>query len=90
MWYWLLFLLHFLLYLLGVHSFLLGEPGQKFVDFAYFFKERVLGFIDLFFLFFENLYLIYFLCDLYYLLLFADFTCLCLFVFLLLMLLGVS
>ena len=34
---------------LGLFSFLLGEPGQRFVSFVYPFKEPDLGFIDFFF-----------------------------------------
>ena len=41
----------FLIVYLGSLSFLLGEPGQRFVNFVYLFKEPALGFID-FFLFF--------------------------------------
>ena len=42
---------------LGSLSFLLGEPGQRFVNFVYPFKEQTFGFIDFFLLFF-NLYFI--------------------------------
>ena len=37
-----------LFFLRGFLSFLFGEPGQKFVDFVYPFKEPALGFIDFF------------------------------------------
>ena len=36
---------------LGLLSVLLGEPGQRFVNLVYPFKEPTLGFIDFFFLF---------------------------------------
>ena len=56
---------------LGSLSFLLGEPGQRFVNFVYPFKEPTLGM--LIFSIFFNLYFIYFLLDLYYFLPFANF-----------------
>ena len=73
LWYLLLFssLISYFVYL-GSLSFLPGEPGQRFVNFVYPFKEPTLGFID-FFLFF-NLYFIYFLSHLYYFLPSADFS----------------
>ena len=51
-------LFHFLFYLDPL-SFLLGEPGQRFVNFVYPFKEPALAFIDFFSIVF-NLYLFYF------------------------------
>jgi len=50
-------LFHFLVYL-GFLSFLPGEPGQRFVNFVYLFKETALSIID-FFYFFLNLYFIF-------------------------------
>ena len=41
-------------------TFLLGEPGQRFVTLVYHFEEPALGFVDFFPLFF-NLYFIYLL-----------------------------
>ena len=41
-------------------TFLLGEPGQRFVTLVYPFEEPALGFVDFFPLFF-NLYFIYLL-----------------------------
>ena len=55
---------------LGPLFFLLGEPGQGFVNFVNCFKEPAFGFIDFFFYFY--LYFIYFLSDLYYFLPSAD------------------
>ena len=43
---------------LGPYSFLLGDPGQRFIDFAYPFKKPALDFID-FFLFFKSLYYLF-------------------------------
>ena len=42
--------------LFEVLSSLLGESGQRFVNFVYPFKKPALGFIDLFLLFFESLF----------------------------------
>ena len=49
-------------------SCLLGEPGQRFVNFVYPFEKTALGFIDFFStVFFLNLYFIAFLSDLWFL-----------------------
>ena len=61
---------HFLFYL-GSLSFLLAEPGPRFVSVVFPVKEPTLGFIDVFLLFFSIS--IYFLPGLYYFLPFADF-----------------
>ena len=58
---------------MGPLSFLLGEPGQRFVSFVYPFKKPALGLI-IFSLLFK--FLLYFLSDLYYFpLLTLDFVC---------------
>ena len=64
------FLFHFLFYLLGPLSFLLGESGQRFVNFVYPFIEPPLSFTNFFPIFYS---LIYFFSDLYYVLPSADF-----------------
>ena len=46
LWYQLIFLLFRFVYL-GSLSVLLGEPGQRFVNFVYIFKEPALGFVNL-------------------------------------------
>ena len=47
--------LNFSFVYLGFFSPLLGESGQKLINFVYFFKEQALGFIDFFLLFFRIL-----------------------------------
>ena len=61
---------------MGPFSFLFDEPGQRFADFVYPFKDSALGFIDFSFFFF-NLYFIYSLIFIFFLLLVLD----CLFFF---------
>ena len=47
---------HFLFVYMSSFSPLLGESGQRFVNFVYIFKELALGFIDFFLLFFKSLF----------------------------------
>ena len=68
-----IFLLSF--FILFGSFFLLHEPGQRFLDFVYPFKEAVLGFIgDFFLFFFLDVYFVYFISALNYFLASSDFT----------------
>ena len=67
------------LFCLSPLSFLLGEPGQRFVNFVYPFKKPALGYIDFFHCFFSFTYL---LSDHYHFLLSADFRLVLLFLIL--------
>ena len=64
-----LFISHFIH--LGLCSFLLGEPGQRFVNFVCCFKEPTLDFVDFLYFCFFNLYSI----NISFLLLTLSFLC---------------